>query len=189
MKQISMNLGLLALLGLAESGIGQGVAPKTLVPPAAGKKSSQISPDRTKKGSGARVEGAEAQRNIAEAYRYTGTTVIPSRDLDAANPQVKKICEMLSGADMIPDQRVLRFSGLDPRFTVVGWHLTVEKLDVGENDSLVRIRAAPLLRAPGEGKIGVFTFYRENYRVSGGKLQFVGGEPIPKDLSINTAIQ
>jgi hypothetical protein len=121
---------------------------------------------------------ARAEAAIAEANRYKGTTAVADKSLNPRDARVKAVCAMLSQADFIPESRVRAFSGLDPRLIVVGWGLTVVKLEVRQNDSLVRVRVGPILRAPGEGMIGVASVYHENYRIAGGKLQFLGSEPI-----------
>jgi hypothetical protein len=126
-------------------------------------------------------EVARAEAEVAEAFRYKGTTAVPDRSLNSPDAQAKSVCAMLSKADFIPESRVQRFSVLDRRLTVVGWHLAVEKLEVRQNETLLRVRVAPLLRAHGEGIIGVATDYHEDYRIAGGNLQFLGSNPIPVD--------
>src|SRR6478752_2518181 len=110
MKKVYIGVGTLLLLGLA---IGAGQTPR---------------------------EAARAQREIAEAFGYKGTTAVAHSDLDPDDARVKKVCDMLTKADFVPERRVQSFSGLDASLTLVGWHLTVEKLDVRKDDSLVRVR-------------------------------------------------
>jgi len=88
----------------------------------------------------------------------------------------------------VPDLRVRRFSAILPEFTVVGWHLWVEDVEVREDGTFVRVRSAPLLRKLGEGTIGVLTTYPELYRIAGGELQFIDGGPMPDDMTISMAI-
>jgi hypothetical protein len=132
---------------------------------------------------------SHAQQEVAKAFQYKGTTALAHRRLNPNDAGVKAVCAMLSKADFIPGARIQRFSGLDRRFTVVGWSLTVDQMEVRANDTLVRVRAAPLLKAQGEGTIGVMTFYGENYRIAGGKLEFLGSDPIPADLRVMTSGQ
>jgi hypothetical protein len=127
---------------------------------------------------------AREEAKAAEFLRYKGTKVVPHRSLKSPEAQVKAVCALLSQADFIPELRVRRFAGLDRRLTVVEWRLTIEKLEVRQNDTLVHVRATPIVRAPGETAIGVMTYYREDYRIAGGKLESLGGEPLPADLTI-----
>ncbi|WP_165221550.1 hypothetical protein [Aquisphaera insulae] len=123
-------------------------------------------------------EVAHAEAEIAEAFRYKGTTAALAKSLDVKDPQARAVCEMLSKADFIPEVRVQTFSTLlRTEVTVVGWHLTVVKLEVRDHDSLVRVRVAPLLQAAGEGTNGMYVTYDENFRIAGGSLQFLGVEP------------
>lgn len=185
MMKTSIGIGAIALLGLAVVGASrQGVVPRTIEPLAAGPGSSGMGLDRLGGMPQSPREIARARREIAEAYRYKGTTVVAHPDLDPDDPRVKTVCEMLSRADFVPEQRVRCFSDLDPSLIVVGWHLTVERLDVRVIDSLVRVRVSPLLRGPGGRRIGVLSVFREDYRVAGGKLQFVAAEPIGLNQAI-----
>lgn len=190
MKKSFLGIGVVAFLILGAGAI-QGIVRRTVVPPDASKGLSRAALNQHLNPLVARTpkEIAQARRNSAEEFRYKGTTVVAGGDLDHEDVWVKKAIEILTSTDFIPDQRVQRFSSLAPKFTVVGWHLTIEVLDVREEDSFVRVRSAPLLRAPGEGHIGVFTSYREEYRIAGGELQFLRGEPMPENMNIGFAIQ
>lgn len=94
-------------------------------------------------------------------------------------------CERLSHADFVPEERWRHFARLlDPQCTIVGWHLTVDGIDVRAQETRLRVRAVPLLRVPGEGKLGLSNYYREHYRIAGGKLRFIGGDPVESSESI-----
>src|SRR5262249_45883843 len=137
-------------------------------------------------------EVARKKAEIADAFRYKGTTVIPDKKLNAQSPQMKAVCAMLSKADFIPEVRVRMFSGYGPLrlpdVTVVGWHLTVVKLDVRQDESLIRVRVVPRMQGTG-GTIGMLVDYHENYRLAGGQLQFLGAEPASGKLQGMWSIQ
>jgi hypothetical protein len=121
---------------------------------------------------------ARAQEEVAKAFQYKGTTAVPYQKLDPDDAWVKSACKMLSEADFIPEARIRSFSGLRPRFTIVGWRLTVHQVEVRPNDTLVRVWASPRLMSEGEGIIGVMAFYGESYRIVGGELEFLDSDPI-----------
>jgi hypothetical protein len=190
-KRLGIVIGAVLLSGLA-IGAGRGVVYRTAItaawagdgpPPAA---------------RGARLDGgpvtprqfAAAERRLAESLRYRGTRAIANHDLDPDDAQVTKVCEMLGKADFVPELRVRRFVDLDPAYVVVGWDLTVMKLDVRENDSFVQVAATPRLKLArgGGGSITCLGNYSEEYRVGGGKLQFLGGEPIEPNMPIGYII-
>lgn len=184
MKKTCIGIGVLAMLGVAAVGVGQGIVRPPLIP--YDPREGSTLPDGVARTG---PEVARAQREIAEAFRYKGTTAVPDRHLDADAVRVKKVCEMLSSADFVPESRLQRFAILSPRFTIVGWHLTIEDLDVRERDTLVRVRAAPTLRAPGEGTIGIDISCHETYRIAGGRIHFVGSDPIVGNEPIVFGIQ
>jgi hypothetical protein len=186
-KRLGIVVGVVLLSGLA-IGAGRGVVYRTAITDAW---PADRPPPATRR---ARPDGgpvtprqfAAAQRRLAESLVYRGTRAIPNLDLDPDDARVQKVCAMLAKADFVPELRVRRFAGLDPAFVVVGWDLTVMKLDVRENDSLVQVAAWPQLKwAGGEGgSITCVSNYSEEYRVVGGKLQFLGGEPLKPDMPI-----
>jgi hypothetical protein len=188
MTRPSAAAGMFALLGFAAVAAGQDGTPRTIPPPPAsgGRPVPGEQRDRAAPGP---EEAARSRRAIAEAYRYKGTTVVASKGLDADPEHWGRISKLLSGADFVPEQRKRRFAGLPPFFSIIGWHLTVEKLEVRGDDTFVRVRAAPIPRAHGGGIAGVMDFYREDYRIAGGKLHFLGSEPIPEDLSVSHSVQ
>lgn len=129
-------------------------------------------------------DATRAQQEAAEAFRYRGTAVVPHRKLDPKDERVKAACELLSRADFVPATRIQSFSGLRPRYAIVGWRLTVHQLEERQDGTIVRAWVTPLLKAKGEGAIGVMAFYGETYRIAGGKLEFIGGDPITADPPI-----
>jgi hypothetical protein len=118
------------------------------------------------------------QLDFAEELRYQGTTAVPYRMLDPKDERLKTICTILSEADFVPEERIRTFSSLRPRYAIFGWKLTVCQLEERQDGTLVRVWAAPLLKARGEGTTGVMAFYGESYRIAGGRLEFLGGDPI-----------
>ena len=94
---------------------------------------------------------------------------------------VRATCELLSRADFVPEPRLRRFTALtaewDPGMIVTGWHLTIEDIDERERESVIRVLVHADLRAPGWSTIGMAPFYRETYRIVGGKVHYVGIDP------------
>lgn len=178
MRKTYVAIGAFSLLGLAAVGVGKGIVPQTIVPILPGKSSAR--PNESLRGG---LSAARARRAVAEAFRYKGTTAVPGRDLED-DDSVLAACRLLSRADFVSEQRLRHFAGLDPSCTIVGWHLTVDGIDVRAQDTLLRVRAVPLLRAPGEGKLGLSAYYRENYRLVGGELHFISGDPVESSESI-----
>lgn len=176
------------LLGLAV-GAGQGVTYRTVLPPAPSKGSPRTPLGHLSGAPQTPEKIARMQRGLAEAFRYKGTTAVAGADLDPDDARVKKVCEMLSRADIVPELRVRCFSDLDPSLTVVGWHLTVERLDVRRNDSLVRVRVTPLLRTPDSRAMSVLSVFHEDYRIAGGKVDFMAAEPLELDQAIKALVQ
>lgn len=172
------------LLCLALSVAGQDASPQTVAPRAPGDQSGQAA-----RASRDPKVIAKTEKALAEARRYKGTTAVADRKLRADDKLVKQACQLLSKADFVPELRLRRYALLDPDLLLVGWRVTIEMLQVRPSDALVQVRVAPLLWSPDGGKIGVFSFYHEEYRIARGKLQFVRGEPLPEDLSINFAVQ
>jgi hypothetical protein len=194
MKNRFIGIGVLVVLGISGIAASDDPAPSGAAPPAPVK-----APPRVKSGKAKQMtpivvppfrvptkeEVARKTAEIADRFRYKGTRVIPDKKLNAQDPQMKAVSAMLSKADYIPEVRVRRFTGFGPLsrpdVVVVGWHLTVEELEVRQNDSLIRVRVAPLLQGTG-GTIGMYVDYHEDYRLAGGQLQFLGADPVTGKL-------
>jgi hypothetical protein len=180
MNRIRLGVLALTLLVVAAAGVAQDVIHRTVLPPPA---SSGIEPQIAGGRNGAR-QAAIAQQNLDASLRYKGTTAVPERNLNADQGMVKRVCEMLSSSDFVPQERQVRYAKLPPNMKIVGWHLFIEELVIRENDSSVRVRVLPELVSPGNGVITCASSYHENYHIAGGKIEFVGGDPVHEDMPI-----
>jgi hypothetical protein len=104
--------------------------------------------------------------------------------LDLDPSQLAFISELFVRADFVPEQRVRCFSGLAPTYCIVGWSLSVERVEVQKSFTRVGARVSPLLREAGGGPIGVLSVYREEYRIVDGHLQFLSAEPMKLQQAI-----
>ena len=182
MKKIMIGVTALLLLGLAMACAGQVVVHRTSPTVSSTNGPFHFNPALLDGRPRTLQELTTARRRIAESYRYQGPEATAHPGFDPDDRRVKQICELLRQMDFIPEQRVQRFASLDRnQYALVSWHLAVEGLDIRTDRSIIRVRVSPRLKAIDGGAVTCSDSYLEDYVLVGGKLQYLGGEPLPKN--------
>jgi hypothetical protein len=122
---------------------------------------------------------------IEESERYTGIHVCVDKNSKSVSaPQLKRIATIMTEADIVPPDRLQRFSWLSEQYPtkITGWSATIVEAAPTDGGMLVKFRVTPM-------QTGLMTtdYALETYRISdsGAQLLQIGFPPHRGMISFN----